>query len=105
MRSTSRHALSQVMKGAPTCTRPRIDLARGEQLHRNPGRVGTHARGRLSCSATMRSFLNPRSALAVALLVIPACVWRIHVEEPMLMQIPGYADYARGRARLLPGLR
>jgi protein-S-isoprenylcysteine O-methyltransferase Ste14 len=49
-------------------------------------------------------FLNVWSALAVLLLVLPAFVWRIHVEEPVLMQIPGYADYARGRARLLPGL-
>jgi len=49
-------------------------------------------------------FLNPWSALAVAVLVIPAFVWRIHVEEPMLMQIPGYAEYARDHARLLPGL-
>ncbi len=49
-------------------------------------------------------FLNLWSALAVAILVIPAFVWRIHVEEPMLMQIPGYADYARDHARLVPGL-
>jgi protein-S-isoprenylcysteine O-methyltransferase Ste14 len=49
-------------------------------------------------------FLNAWSALAVAILVIPAFVWRIHVEEPLLMQIPGYAHYARGHARLLPGL-
>jgi protein-S-isoprenylcysteine O-methyltransferase Ste14 len=49
-------------------------------------------------------FLNPWSVMAVAILIVPAFVWRIHVEEPMLMQIPGYADYARSHARLLPGL-
>jgi protein-S-isoprenylcysteine O-methyltransferase Ste14 len=49
-------------------------------------------------------FLNVWSALCVALLVIPAFVWRIHVEEPVLMQIPGYAEYAGRRARLVPGL-
>ena len=49
-------------------------------------------------------FLNPLAALAVVLLVVPAFVWRIHVEEPVLMQIPGYADYARNHARLVPGL-
>jgi protein-S-isoprenylcysteine O-methyltransferase Ste14 len=41
---------------------------------------------------------------AVLLLVIPAFVWRITVEEPMLMTIPGYPEYARRRARLIPGV-
>jgi protein-S-isoprenylcysteine O-methyltransferase Ste14 len=47
-------------------------------------------------------FLNAASIAAVLLLVLPAFVWRIRIEEPVLMQIPGYAEYARGRARLLP---
>jgi protein-S-isoprenylcysteine O-methyltransferase Ste14 len=47
-------------------------------------------------------FLNGWSVLAVVLLVVPAFVRRITVEEPVLMKIPGYDEYARGRARLLP---
>jgi protein-S-isoprenylcysteine O-methyltransferase Ste14 len=47
-------------------------------------------------------FLNVLSALAVLFLVVPAFVWRIHVEEPVLMKIPGYPQYARGHARLIP---
>jgi protein-S-isoprenylcysteine O-methyltransferase Ste14 len=39
---------------------------------------------------------------AALLLVVPAFVWRIKVEDPVLMQIPGYETYARGRARLIP---
>jgi hypothetical protein len=34
------------------------------------------------------------SLLAVLLLVVPAFVWRIAVEAPVLLQIPGYAAYA-----------
>jgi protein-S-isoprenylcysteine O-methyltransferase Ste14 len=49
-------------------------------------------------------FCNRYALLAVLLLVIPAFVRRIAVEEPVLMQIPGYPEYAGGRARLLPGL-
>jgi protein-S-isoprenylcysteine O-methyltransferase Ste14 len=49
-------------------------------------------------------FSNPYALLAVLLLVIPAFVRRIAVEEPVLMKIPGYPEYAAGRARLLPGL-
>jgi protein-S-isoprenylcysteine O-methyltransferase Ste14 len=47
-------------------------------------------------------FLNRWSLPAVLLLVVPAFVRRITVEEPVLMKIPGYDQYARGRARLLP---
>jgi protein-S-isoprenylcysteine O-methyltransferase Ste14 len=49
-------------------------------------------------------FLNPFSVLAVLLLVTPAFVWRIKVEEPVLMAIPGYPEYARTHARLIPRL-
>jgi protein-S-isoprenylcysteine O-methyltransferase Ste14 len=49
-------------------------------------------------------FLNAASLAAVLLLVIPAFVRRILIEEPVLMRIPGYAEYARGRARLVPRL-
>ena len=41
---------------------------------------------------------------AVLLLVVPAFVWRIRVEEPVLMSIPGYAEYASRNARLVPGV-
>jgi protein-S-isoprenylcysteine O-methyltransferase Ste14 len=47
-------------------------------------------------------FLNRWSLLAVVFLVVPAFVWRIRVEDPVLMGIPGYPEYARGRARLIP---
>jgi protein-S-isoprenylcysteine O-methyltransferase Ste14 len=44
------------------------------------------------------------SVAAVLLLVVPAFVWRIRVEEPVLMSIPGYAEYASSHARLVPGI-
>jgi protein-S-isoprenylcysteine O-methyltransferase Ste14 len=48
-------------------------------------------------------FLNP---LSVALLIAlaAAITFRIRTEERMLMNIPGYRDYAAGHARLVPGL-
>jgi protein-S-isoprenylcysteine O-methyltransferase Ste14 len=42
-------------------------------------------------------------ALAVsAALFLPLVVRRILLEEPMLLQLDGYADYAKRRKRLLP---
>ncbi|MFB7381543.1 methyltransferase family protein [Kitasatospora purpeofusca] len=48
-------------------------------------------------------FLNP---LSVALLVVlaGAITFRIRTEERMLLNIPGYRDYAAGHSRLVPGL-
>jgi protein-S-isoprenylcysteine O-methyltransferase Ste14 len=48
-------------------------------------------------------FANPVS-IAVLLLLIGAVGWRIRVEERVLWTVPGYPAYARGRARLLPGV-
>ncbi|MFE4518173.1 methyltransferase family protein, partial [Kitasatospora sp. NPDC056783] len=48
-------------------------------------------------------FLNPLSVLLFCSLC--ACVtWRILVEERVLWVVPGYPDYANGRARLIPGV-
>lgn len=48
-------------------------------------------------------FLNPLSV--VLFVVLCACVtWRILVEEQVLWVVPGYPDYASGRARLIPGV-
>ncbi|GLW33621.1 methyltransferase family protein [Actinoplanes regularis] len=48
-------------------------------------------------------FLNPLSALLLVTLGA-VLVWRIGVEERVLLDIPGYRGYASGRARLLPGV-
>jgi protein-S-isoprenylcysteine O-methyltransferase Ste14 len=48
-------------------------------------------------------FLNPVSMVAFVLLAA-AVIYRILVEEGPLWVIPGYPDYAIGRARLLPGV-
>ncbi|GIE89695.1 methyltransferase family protein [Actinoplanes regularis] len=48
-------------------------------------------------------FVNPLSAvLLVALCAV--VIWRIGVEERVLLDVPGYGTYSRGRARLLPGV-
>ncbi len=47
-------------------------------------------------------FLNPYTAAALLVLLLPAMVLRIRVEELALLQLPGYHDYAQDRARLLP---
>lgn len=46
--------------------------------------------------------LNVASALTLVLLVVPAFLWRIRVEERLLSQLSEYVEYARGRRRLLP---
>jgi protein-S-isoprenylcysteine O-methyltransferase Ste14 len=46
--------------------------------------------------------LNAVSALTLLLLVVPAFLWRIRVEERLLLQLSEYAEFARGRRRLVP---
>jgi protein-S-isoprenylcysteine O-methyltransferase Ste14 len=46
--------------------------------------------------------LNVASVLTLVLLVVPAFLWRISVEERLLLQLPEYAEFASGRRRLLP---
>jgi protein-S-isoprenylcysteine O-methyltransferase Ste14 len=46
--------------------------------------------------------LNPASVITFLLLVVPAFLWRIRVEERLLSQLSEYAEFARGRRRLLP---
>lgn len=45
---------------------------------------------------------NVASVLTLVLLVVPAFLWRISVEERLLSQLSEYAEFARGRRRLLP---
>lgn len=48
-------------------------------------------------------FCNPVSVAAMFGLFLPAVVLRILVEEQILVeQVPGYAEYARSRKRLIP---
>ena len=49
-------------------------------------------------------FLNPWSVLALLGWLVPAVVLRIRVEERVLLALPGYAAYAAGRSRLVPGV-
>jgi protein-S-isoprenylcysteine O-methyltransferase Ste14 len=46
--------------------------------------------------------LNVVSAASFLLLIVPAFLWRIRVEERLLLQLPPYAEFARDRRRLLP---
>jgi len=48
-------------------------------------------------------FAGPLSVLCL-LLLFAAVIWRIRVEERALWDMPGYADYATGKARLCPGV-
>jgi protein-S-isoprenylcysteine O-methyltransferase Ste14 len=47
-------------------------------------------------------FLNPFSAGALVVFLLPTLVVRILVEERMLFQLAGYAEFAAGRKRLIP---
>jgi|SRR5215469_12309903 len=48
-------------------------------------------------------FLNPLSVVFMGLLTA-AVVWRLLVEEHVLWEMPGYAAYATGKPRLVPGV-
>jgi len=49
-------------------------------------------------------FFNYVTLAIYLLLFIPAIVIRILIEEKTLMKIEGYAEFARDRKRLIPGL-
>ena len=50
------------------------------------------------------SFFHPVPLALLVLTFVPAVAWRIVVEERMLMQLPGYPEFAARRWRLLPPL-
>jgi protein-S-isoprenylcysteine O-methyltransferase Ste14 len=49
-------------------------------------------------------FYNPFALAALVLVLLPAMIMRIRVEEKSLFALSGYADYAENRNRLLPVL-
>lgn len=49
-------------------------------------------------------FFNIYAFLALALVLLPAIVQRIKVEEVALLELPGYANYAESHKRLIPGI-
>ncbi|MGW7048445.1 methyltransferase family protein [Streptomyces avermitilis] len=57
----------------------------------------------LANAAFVTFFLNPLSVLFL-LALCAVVTWRVLVEERVLWEVPGYAGYAGGRARLLPGV-
>ncbi len=50
------------------------------------------------------ALFHPLAAACLLLWFLPAVVYRIKVEEELLMRIAGYPEYAAGRKRLVPGL-
>jgi len=48
-------------------------------------------------------FANPASLTAL-LALTAAVLWRIRVEERVMWTVPGYPEYARTRARVMPGV-
>jgi protein-S-isoprenylcysteine O-methyltransferase Ste14 len=47
--------------------------------------------------------VNP-AAVCALIWLITVLVWRIRTEERTMWAVPGYAAYAAGRPRLLPGV-
>jgi protein-S-isoprenylcysteine O-methyltransferase Ste14 len=47
-------------------------------------------------------FFNPYTLATLLLVLLPAMILRIRVEETALFELPGYPAYARDRSRLLP---
>lgn len=68
------------------------------RLVRHPAYVGMAA----AHIAFVGYFLNPASAAALVVLLLPAIVVRVLVEERMLFALPGYSDFAASRRRLIP---
>lgn len=86
----------------------RVRIAEGQPIMQDG--VYAHLRhpayaGMLAAHLGLVAALPSLPALALwGLVFVPAVVARILVEERHLLRIPGYADYARGRRRLLPGV-
>jgi protein-S-isoprenylcysteine O-methyltransferase Ste14 len=49
-------------------------------------------------------FFNSITLMLFSLILIPAIILRIIIEEKTLFTIDGYGDYAKNRSRLIPGL-
>lgn len=47
-------------------------------------------------------FFNPYTLACLLLVLLPAMIKRIRVEETALFELPGYSSYAHDRSRLLP---
>lgn len=60
--------------------------------------------GMLVASAGYTGYLLTVPGVVATVLLAGALAWRIRVEERMLFGVPGYAGYATGRARLVPGV-
>jgi protein-S-isoprenylcysteine O-methyltransferase Ste14 len=60
--------------------------------------------GMLAASAGYTAYLCTLPGVLALVVLAGALVWRIRVEERMLAGVPGYAAYATGRARLVPGV-
>lgn len=74
-------------------------------VDRGPYRLVRHPAytGMLVAHVGVALFFGSVPAFAVlALVLLPGIVLRIRVEERALASLPGYAEYSRGRARLVP---
>ncbi|MEU5993384.1 isoprenylcysteine carboxylmethyltransferase family protein [Spirillospora sp. NPDC047418] len=60
--------------------------------------------GMLLANLGFTAFFPHPVTIAALLLLACAVAWRIRVEERSLLDVPGYAQYAAGRPRLLPGV-
>ncbi|CNG86481.1 membrane-associated methyltransferase [Mycobacterium tuberculosis] len=60
--------------------------------------------GMLLANLGFTAFFPHPVTLAALLLLGCAVAWRIRVEERALLDVPGYAQYAAGRPRVLPGV-
>jgi len=49
-------------------------------------------------------FFNPVTVCIFLLVMLPAIIFRIRIEEKMLFTIDGYAEFAQNRKRLFPGV-
>ncbi|TDC81125.1 isoprenylcysteine carboxylmethyltransferase family protein [Actinomadura sp. 7K507] len=60
--------------------------------------------GMLLANTGFACFFPTPAGVAALLLLVAAVAWRVRVEERALRDVPGYARYAAGKPRLLPGV-
>jgi protein-S-isoprenylcysteine O-methyltransferase Ste14 len=60
--------------------------------------------GMLSANAGFVAYFASVFSLMGLVMLAAVLIWRIFTEERVLMTVPGYASYADGTARLLPGV-
>jgi len=83
-----------------------VRISEGGLISSGPYRVLRHPAyaGMLLGNIGFAGFFASPASIAALTLLITAVLWRIRVEEDVLVESPGYREFASTRRRILPGV-